>query len=45
MISKLGGSASRYVYPPLTIAILGVRDQMVKTLDEYVGRINQKLKV
>jgi hypothetical protein len=45
MIKNLGGSASRYVYPPLTIAILGVRDEMIKTLDSYVGRINQKLKV
>ena len=45
MIRNLGGSASRYVYPPLTIAIVGVRDQMVKTLDDYLGRINQKLKV
>ena len=45
MIRNLRGTASRYVYPPLTIAIFGVRDQMVKTLDEYVGRINQKLKV
>jgi hypothetical protein len=45
MIQRLGGSASRYVYPPLTIAILGVRDEMMKTLDDYVGRINQKLKV
>ena len=45
MIKNLGGQASRYVYPPLTIAIPGVRDQMIKTLNEYVGRINQKLKV
>jgi hypothetical protein len=45
MIKNLGRTASRYVYPPLTIAILGVRDQMMKTLDAYVGRINQKLKV
>ena len=45
MIQNLRSSASRYVYPPLTIAIFSVRDQMVKTLDEYVGRINQKLKV
>ena len=45
MIQNLRGSASRYVYPPLTIAIFSVRDQMVKTLDEYAGRINQKLKV
>ena len=45
MIQNLGGSASRYVYPPLTIAIFGVRDQMMKTLDSYVGKINQKLKV
>jgi hypothetical protein len=45
MIKELGGSASRYVYPSLTVSIMGVRDQMIKTLDEYVGRINQKLKV
>ena len=45
MIKNLGGQASRYVYPPLTIALHGVRDKMMKTLDSYVGRINQKLKV
>jgi hypothetical protein len=45
MIRNLGGQASRYVYPPLTIALLGVRDEMIKSLDSYVGRINQKLKV
>ena len=45
MIQNLGKSASRYVYPPLAVSILTVRDEMVKTLDSYVGRINQKLKV
>jgi hypothetical protein len=45
MIRNLSRMPSRYVYPPLTIAILGVREQMIKTLDQYVGRINQKLKV
>jgi hypothetical protein len=45
MIRNLGGQASRYVYPPLTIALFGVRDEMIKTLDSYLGRINQKLKV
>jgi hypothetical protein len=45
MIRNLRRTASRYVYPPLAILILGVRDEMVKTLDSYVGRINQKLKV
>ena len=45
MIKELGGSASRYVYPPLSISILGVRDEMMKTLDSYVAKINQKLKV
>jgi hypothetical protein len=45
MIQNLGRTASRYVYPPLAISILSVRDQMVKTLDTYVGKINQKLKV
>ena len=44
-MQSLGGSPSRYVYPPLTIAILGVRDEMMKTLDSYVAKINQKLKV
>ena len=44
-MQSLGGSPSRYVYPPMTIAIFGVRDEMMKVLDEYVGRINQKLKV
>ena len=45
MIRNLGGVPSRYVYPPLTVTILGVRNEMVKILDSYVGRINQKLKV
>ena len=45
MIRNLKGQASRYVYPPLTIAIFGVRDEMMKTLDSYVAKINQKLKV
>jgi hypothetical protein len=45
MVRNLNRGASRYVYPPLTVAILSVRDQMIKTLDQYVGRINQKLKV
>jgi hypothetical protein len=44
-MQSLGGSPSRYVYPPLTITILGVRDEMMKTLDSYVAKINQKLKV
>jgi hypothetical protein len=45
MIRNLKGPASRYVYPPLTVAIFGVRDEMEKVLDSYLGRINQKLKV
>ena len=45
MIRNLGKQASRYVYPPLTISIISVRDQMVKTLGEYVGRINQELRI
>ena len=45
MIQNLGGTPSRYVYPPLSISILGVRDEMLKTLDSYVAKINQKLKV
>ena len=45
MIQNLGKSASRYVYPPLAISILAVRDEMIKSLDSYVARINQKLKV
>ena len=45
MIQNLGGSASRYVYPAVAIKVPGLRDDMMKTLDSYVARINQKLKV
>lgn len=45
MISKLGGQASRYVYPAVSLKLPGLVDDMVKTLDLYVAKINQKLKV
>jgi hypothetical protein len=45
LIKNLSRSPSRYVYPPLTVAIMSVRDQMVKTLEGYAAKINQKLKV
>jgi hypothetical protein len=45
LTDELGGTPSRYVYPAVTVTISGIRDDMAKTLDAYVGRINQKLKV
>ena len=45
MVRNLGQTASRYVYPPLAISILSVRDEMIKSLDSYAAKINQKLKV
>ena len=45
MTDNLGGLPSRYVYPPVENKIYSIRDDMIKTLDSYVARINQKLKV
>lgn len=45
MIRNLSKLPSRYVYPPVENKIYSIRDDMIKTLDSYVARINQKLKV
>jgi hypothetical protein len=45
MIQNLKGIPSRYVYPPLEGRIFPLRDDMIKTLDAYIAKINQKLKV
>jgi hypothetical protein len=45
MIRNLAGLPSRYVYPPVENNIFRIRDDMLATLDRYVARINQKLKV
>ena len=45
MIQNLKGIPSRYVYPAVTLLIPGMVTDMMATLDSYVARINQKLKV
>lgn len=45
MIRNLKKLPSRYVYPPVENNIFRIRDDMLATLDRYVARINQKLKV
>jgi hypothetical protein len=45
MIENLKGIPSRYVYPALSGRIFPLRDDMIKTLEQYVAKINQKLKV
>jgi hypothetical protein len=45
MVRNLSGLPSRYVYPPVENNIFRIRDDMLATLDRYVARINQKLKV
>jgi hypothetical protein len=45
MIKNLGRTPSRYVYPALEGKIPGIAADMMKTLDSYAARINQKLKV
>jgi hypothetical protein len=45
MIKNLKKLPSRYVYPPVENNIFRIRDDMLATLDRYVARINQKLKV
>jgi hypothetical protein len=45
MIRNLKGSASRYVYPALAGRVNGIAADMLKTLDAYAAKINQKLKV
>jgi hypothetical protein len=45
MIDNLKGIPSRYVYPAMEGRIFPLRNDMIKTLDTYVAKINQKLKV
>ena len=45
MVQNLKGIPSRYVYPAMEGRIFPIRDDMIKTLDQYVAKINQKLKV
>ena len=45
MIRNLSKLPSRYVYPPVENNLFRIRDDMMKTLDSYVARINHKLKV
>jgi hypothetical protein len=45
MTDNLGGIPSRYIYPALAGKVHGIADDMMKTLDLYAQKINQKLKV
>ena len=45
MTDNLGGVPSRYIYPALAGKVEGIAADMLKTLDKYASRINQKLKV
>ena len=44
-MQSLGGTPSRYVYPPVENNLPAIAADMMKTLDSYAARINQKLKV
>jgi hypothetical protein len=45
MIANLQKVPSRYIYPALAGKIPGIAADMIKTLDTYAAKINQKLKV
>ena len=45
MTDNLGGVPSRYVYPALAGRVDGMAADMLKTIERYSERINQKLKV
>lgn len=45
MVRNLSKLPSRYVYPPVENRLYQIRDDMLKTLDTYVAKINQQLKV
>lgn len=44
MTDNLGGVPSRYIYPALAGKVDGMAADMMKTLEKYAARINQKLK-
>lgn len=43
-MQSLGGTPSRYVYPPVENNLPAIAAAMLKTLEGYAARINQKLK-
>ena len=45
MTDNLGGVPSRYIYPALAGKVDGIAADMIRTLDAYAAKINQKLKV
>ena len=45
MITNLRGAASRYVYPAMAGRVPGIAADMLKTLETYANKINQKIKV
>jgi hypothetical protein len=45
MTDNLGKVPSRYIYPALAGKVDGIAQDMIKTLETYTARINQKLKV
>jgi hypothetical protein len=45
MMDNLGGVPSRYVYPALAGKVDGLAAAMLKTVESYTERINQKIKV
>jgi hypothetical protein len=45
MTDNLGGLPSRYVYPALANREDNLAKDMLKTIEGYAARINQKIKV
>jgi len=45
MTDNLGRVPSRYIYPALAGKVQGIADDMLKTLETYANKINQKIKV
>ena len=45
MMDNLGGVPSRYVYPALAGKVEGLAGAMLKTVESYTERINQKIRV
>jgi hypothetical protein len=45
MMDNLGGVPSRYVYPALAGKVEGLAGAMLKTVESYTERINQKIRI
>jgi hypothetical protein len=45
MMDNLGGVPSRYVYPALAGKVEGLASAMLKTVESYTERINQKIRI